>query len=97
MRFFVLSIFDGVIMDGHPIFSVVDAGILSFILKMEIDVTCHPIQGCHYAGPCQLTITNAQLYNQPALKGNLGLADRHENTKLTFLFSKRLQNFDSAF
>ena len=27
MRFFVLSIFDGVIMDGHPIFWVVDAGV----------------------------------------------------------------------
>ena len=27
MRFFVLPIFDGVIMDGHPIFWAVDAGI----------------------------------------------------------------------
>ena len=27
MRFFVSRIFDGVIMDGHPIFSVVDAGV----------------------------------------------------------------------
>ena len=26
MRFFVLPIFDGVIMDGHPIYWVVDAG-----------------------------------------------------------------------
>ena len=28
MRFFVLPIFDGVIMDGHPMFLVVDAGVL---------------------------------------------------------------------
>ena len=27
MRFFVLPIFDGVIMDSHPIFWVVDAGV----------------------------------------------------------------------
>ena len=31
MIFFVLSIFDGVIMDGHPIFSVVDARLLAGI------------------------------------------------------------------
>ena len=65
--------------------------LLCFVKVEQIDIyssgskgmVC--MQGCHYAGQCRSVVTSTQL-EQPALKGILGLADRHRNARLTFLF-----------
>ena len=43
MRFLVLPIFDGVVMDKHPIFCLVDAGVASIHHNLFIGCHAHPL------------------------------------------------------
>ena len=71
MRFFILPIFDGIIMDGYPIFWVVDAGVAgihhdanigcpSIMTPSKMDKTKNLIFYSHsYVGLCYFCISLA--------------------------------------